>query len=222
MKKEKFEYKKINFNKLIKFGFKRNNEIYEYFEKFSDEEFTFHAIVNKEGEFYSEIIDNTSKELYTLHLLPDANGEFVGKIKNSYENILNRISTECCDESIFKSKYTYELIQYAYDKYSDSPEYLWKRFPNNAILRRKDSKKWYAAILTVNKNKLGFDENKEVEVVDIHAKAQDIPELVKTKNIYPGYHMNKKHWITVILDGSMPMDQVFKLIDKSYDLACKN
>jgi predicted DNA-binding protein (MmcQ/YjbR family) len=36
--------------------------------------------------------------------------------------------------------------------------------------------------------------------------------------IVPGYHMNKKHWNTLTLDGSLPRSLVKKLIDHSYDL----
>jgi len=37
--------------------------------------------------------------------------------------------------------------------------------------------------------------------------------------VSPGYHMNKKHWNTVIADGSIPDAEIFRLIDHSYDLA---
>ena len=36
--------------------------------------------------------------------------------------------------------------------------------------------------------------------------------------VTPGYHMNKKHWNTVLLDGSVPDKEVFSWIDHSYDL----
>lgn len=36
--------------------------------------------------------------------------------------------------------------------------------------------------------------------------------------IIPGYHMNKRHWNTIVLDGSLPDELVFSLIDESYDL----
>ena len=35
--------------------------------------------------------------------------------------------------------------------------------------------------------------------------------------IIPGYHMNKRHWNTIVLDGSLPDELVFSLIDESYD-----
>jgi len=38
------------------------------------------------------------------------------------------------------------------------------------------------------------------------------------ESILPGYHMNKKHWNTVILDANVPTTLIFELIDHSYDL----
>jgi len=37
-------------------------------------------------------------------------------------------------------------------------------------------------------------------------------------SIIPGYHMNKKHWNTIILDGTIPSSLIFELVDHSYDL----
>lgn len=39
--------------------------------------------------------------------------------------------------------------------------------------------------------------------------------------ITPGYHMNKKHWNTIDLTGDLPMSEVFRLVDHSYDLVVK-
>ncbi|WP_240809559.1 MmcQ/YjbR family DNA-binding protein [Actinomadura sp. WMMA1423] len=36
--------------------------------------------------------------------------------------------------------------------------------------------------------------------------------------ITPGYHLNKRHWNTVVLDGSVPDEEVLELVDHSYDL----
>jgi predicted DNA-binding protein (MmcQ/YjbR family) len=41
-------------------------------------------------------------------------------------------------------------------------------------------------------------------------------DIVQSKN-----HMNKKHWITVIIDGPVPDKEMFKWIDHSYDLVAK-
>lgn len=39
--------------------------------------------------------------------------------------------------------------------------------------------------------------------------------------VQPGYHMNKRHWNTVIVDGSIPPDELYEMIDHSYDLVVK-
>ena len=38
------------------------------------------------------------------------------------------------------------------------------------------------------------------------------------EQVLPGYHMNKKHWNTVILDGAIPNSTIAEMIDHSYDL----
>jgi predicted DNA-binding protein (MmcQ/YjbR family) len=38
--------------------------------------------------------------------------------------------------------------------------------------------------------------------------------------IIPGYHTDKKHWNTLVLDGSLPENLVYELINHSYDLVC--
>ncbi|MBZ9728602.1 MmcQ/YjbR family DNA-binding protein [Salegentibacter sp. JZCK2] len=49
------------------------------------------------------------------------------------------------------------------------------------------------------------------------AKALELREEYEA-HILPGYHMNKKHWNTVILDGRLNLDFIYELIDHSYDL----
>lgn len=39
--------------------------------------------------------------------------------------------------------------------------------------------------------------------------------------VLPGYHMNKRHWNTVILDGSMPRGEIERMIDNSYSLVVR-
>lgn len=36
--------------------------------------------------------------------------------------------------------------------------------------------------------------------------------------VVPAYHMNKQHWVSIILDGSMPQREILRLIRESYEL----
>jgi len=59
----------------------------------------------------------------------------------------------------------------------------------------------------------------------ISLKAEPIDAVILRKQysaITPGYHMNKKHWNTVTLDGSVPDDEVRRMIDESYTLVVNN
>ena len=51
-------------------------------------------------------------------------------------------------------------------------------------------------------------------------RASELREL-HPEHIYPGYHMNKKHWNTVIINGSIPDNEVQRMIDNSYSLIVK-
>lgn len=123
--------------------------------------------------------------------------------------------------SIWKSDYTKKVISYVRQAYSDELEYLWPKFPGNAIWRRKDSGKWYAALLSVSKKKLGIDSDDVVEIIDLRVEPEILNFLIDNKKYYPGYHMNKKHWCTIILDGSVSLEEICARIDESFLLARK-
>jgi predicted DNA-binding protein (MmcQ/YjbR family) len=57
------------------------------------------------------------------------------------------------------------------------------------------------------------------ESVNLKVDPEEGEELrEKYASVQPGYHMNKKHWITVLIDGSIPDKMVLKWVDKSYEL----
>ena len=44
----------------------------------------------------------------------------------------------------------------------------------------------------------------------------------KYESVMPGYHLNKKHWNTIVLSGQLPWDEIKDLIRHSYELVSKN
>ena len=217
-----YKNKKIIPDKLFKYGFKDCNNSYNYSTDIYNGEFRLSIEINKKNsEVTTELREKTTDEIYTLHLLPDAEGNFVGKIREEYENILEDIKNKCFETGAFEWEYSYKVIDYCKHKYHDEIEYLWAKFPRNGVCRRQDNKKWYLAILSVSADKLGFKTNEIYEVLDLRAHVEEIPQMLKKENYYPAYHMNKKSWITVILDGSVNIEDIYKLIDTSYQLANK-
>ena len=109
------------------------------------------------------------------------------------------------------------ITQYIQDTYGTEAEYLWADSPGNAIFRHPASKKWYAAMMRVLPEKLGFAGNEPLDVMDIKCSTIMIGSLLSTKGFLPAYHMNKNHWISIILDGSVSDDQITPLLESSYD-----
>ncbi len=211
--------KKMNAKLLLSYGFVKKEENYIYSEKLINGQLEMTVIITKAGKLSAEIRDTASKELYIVHKVSGSYGGFVGKVREEHIRILNDIIKNCFDNDTFKSEYSKLVIRYVKEKYNDELEFLWKRLPDNAIFRRSDTNKWYAALLILQKSKLGLKEDGIVEIIDLKIKPEELDSLIDNKKCFPGYHMNKKHWFTICLDGSIPIEEIFLYIDKSYILA---
>ena len=208
-------------DKLITFGFKQVGEEYEYITEILDGLLIMQVKILNNGFLKTKIIDYTTKEEYTLHQNPDATGQFVGKVRQEYELILKDIKEKCFEKDVFKNPQARTVISYIKTKYNSELEFLWPKFPEAAITRRKDNKKWYAVFLIIPESKLGFSYSQKVEIICFRINPDSKNSLIDYKSYFPGYHMNKKHWCTIILNNSLATDEIYKRIDDSFKLAKK-
>ena len=109
------------------------------------------------------------------------------------------------------------ITQYIQDTYGTEAEYLWADSPGNAIFRHSGSRKWYAVLMRVLPEKLGLPGEEALDIIDIKCSTIMIGSLLSTKGFLPAYHMNKNHWISIVLDNSVPDDQITPLLELSYD-----
>ncbi len=105
--------------------------------------------------------------------------------------------------------------------YNTVPEYPWTNMPNYAVLRHSRNKKWYAVIMTLPKATLGIVGGGSIEAVNVKATRDVIEQIPYASGFLPAYHMNKKHWMTILLDGTVPREIVCKFIDDSYQLTAR-
>lgn len=183
--------RKVNIEQLIPFGFSKDQNGYSYSADLLDGQFEMKVVITKSGNLSTEVIDCSTKESFMLHLVPSAMGAFVGRVRKEYESVLTMITETCFITDIFKTRDAKQIIQYAKENYQSELEFLleflWKRFPDNAIFRRQDNAKWYAALLIVQKKKLGLDGDDFIEILDLRAEPEDITALVDGKKYFPGY-----------------------------------
>ncbi|MBD5636444.1 MAG: hypothetical protein HDP28_01300 [Clostridia bacterium] len=208
-----------NQEKLLRNGFTKTEE--GYYRESPLLSFLLRVTVTNDGKVNAELFDPEADAPYTLHLVAGAEGSFVGEVRKAYEDALLTIAESCFDRAVFKSRYAKKILEYAKEKYGETCEYLWEKFPDNGVLRRTDNRKWYAALLTVAGNKVGLSTDEIVEIVDLRAEEVEVPELIHRRGFAPAWHMNKKSWVTVLLDGSVEFSTITELIDKSRVLALK-
>ena len=213
-----FKFTRANEAKLLSYGFEKVGDRFEYHTQILNGQFELSVYVEELSKVSTKLIDKLSGEEYVLHLVGGV-GEFVGKVRAEFELALADIKDKCFEREVHKSPQAKAVIKYIHDKFGDEIEYLWQKFPTDAIWRRKDNRKWYALIMTIPKNRLGFGEDELVEVMDVRVLPEKSKQIVDNNRFFQGYHMNKVHWLTFMLDGSLQTEDIFKLIDESYDLS---
>ena len=207
--------------KLRLYGFCENERKLSFEAVLSKSLFRMKIDIFPDGRAAASVTDPASDEEYTLHLSDMASGSFVGGVREDFEALLRDISEKCFVSDVFRSDELKKLIAYAKNTYGSDPEFLWEDSPRCAILRRADTGKWYCVIMAVAARRIGIENDGEIEIINLHGIPEDITADVGKNGIYPGWHMNKKHWYTVVPDGALPLDELCRRVDESYRLAGK-
>ncbi|MDE6926952.1 MAG: MmcQ/YjbR family DNA-binding protein [Acetatifactor sp.] len=109
------------------------------------------------------------------------------------------------------------VLNYVKKKYKSRIEYLWKTSPDAAVFRHEDNQKWYGLVMEVSRSKFGFPEEGYVCTLNVKTDDPMLHDILLQQNgFFPGYHMSKKSWISILLDGTVPFDRVCDMIDMSY------
>lgn len=111
-----------------------------------------------------------------------------------------------------------KIMEYAEQTYHSAPEYLWASTPEAAVLRNPQNQKWYALLMKVSRTKLGMQKKEAVWIINLKCDPLLISSLLQMKGYFPAYHMNKNHWISILLDGTVEQSQILQLLDLSYHL----
>ena len=110
------------------------------------------------------------------------------------------------------------VLNFAAIKYQTEPEYPWAKTPDAAVLRCPNGK-WYGLVMQVSKAKLGLPDDTVCDMLNVKCDPMMLGSVLLQNGFFPAYHMNKSHWITILLDGSVPEDRVFAALQMSYALA---
>lgn len=85
------------------------------------------------------------------------------------------------------------------------------------MLRHQNGDKWFAIVMNIPGHKIGL-KTEEVDILDVKVRQEYIGSLRQKAGVYPAYHMNKEHWVSVLLEGPLPEEEVYELLIDSYKL----
>ena len=213
-----FKNKKVNLSKLEPFGFALTETGYVFNQNLKECELELIIQISLSGELSAKVLDAYSEEPYTLHLAEGTAGSFVGTVKSQYEEIMLSLAEQCYEPDVFHMSRALEVIEHVRSTYGDELEFLWKK-SKSAVWRRKDNNKWYGVMLSITKRQLGLRGDDLIEIIELRNRPEGLEGVVYHEYYFPGYHMNKKHWLTIILDDSADLDEIRQRIAKSYQLA---
>ena len=109
-----------------------------------------------------------------------------------------------------------QFLEYCSDTYSTSPDYPFDDLLETAVLRHSDNRKWYAIVMRVSRRKFGFESDEVIDVVNLKLPTEMFGSFSAADGVYPAYHMNKLHWISVLLPDA-PEDVVAFLTNASFE-----
>ena len=107
------------------------------------------------------------------------------------------------------------FLEYCLDTYGTAADYPFDEDFETAVLRHTGSRKWYALVMRISCRKVGIDSDEVVDVVNLKLPLEMFGSFGAADGVYPAYHMNKLHWISVLLPDAAD-DLVEFLVNASY------
>lgn len=108
------------------------------------------------------------------------------------------------------------LTEWIAQTYNTDPEFPWESSPESMVFRHRENGKWFALAMAVPREKLGLPGGGRAWVLNVKVDPLEAGSLRGEPGVLPAYHMNKEHWITVLLDGTVEEAKVCDLIDLSF------
>ena len=104
--------------------------------------------------------------------------------------------------------------------YGTVPDYPFDEDFETAVLRHGDNRKWYAICMRVSRRRFGFDCDEVIDVVNLKIPIDMQGSFGPSDGVYPADHMNKLHWVSVLLPDA-PADVMQFLLGVSFEMTKK-
>ena len=116
------------------------------------------------------------------------------------------------------------LFDFARKRWGIEPDCPFADYPEAAVLRHQDTGKWFAIVMPVKAEKFGLpiqERNAELDVVNLKCQPPLVTLLLEKEGVFPAYHMNRRHWVSILLGGAFPEEEILELLELSFRLTEK-
>jgi predicted DNA-binding protein (MmcQ/YjbR family) len=233
-----FRRKRPVLERVLQYGFRKTADGFCYETAFMDGEFRASVFLDRNGKITGKVLDVMNREEYHPLRVETYKGAYVNTVRNAYEDVLREIADACCIDVVFVAEQSNRIATQILQRYGISPDFPFGTSPNEAygVFRHGDNGKWFALIMNIKCAALAETVKKEtgrapevllrqegahIDVINLKSVPEDREALYKEKGIFPAYHMNHTHWISVTLDDSLPDDRVMQLVDTGFRLTGK-
>ena len=209
--------------KLTEYGFRKEQDhfiyqtlITDYFEA----HFDITAINDTNSitpQLHVSIWDTASNELYLPFDVTIDKSPLAKALEDKVREHLVSIIHTC-----FSRNMKEQLVDFLEQKYGTQDEQSFPKYPEFISFKTAHSKKWYALFMNVSGDKLGIESDTQKDIVNIKLPPETVENLIDHQHYFPAYHMNKVHWISILLDDNTDKAQVQEQLNVSYELVEKH
>lgn len=200
-------------NKALEYGFILKDNRYEYLTQLNIDELELLIIYDNE-KLEAKVFDNQlDQELFLVYQTISI-GEYTSSIIKLVNEEIDRVINNCFEEFNIQKF----LFDYILEKYNVRPETPWEDHLNYHTFKTLNKNKWFALFLYIPLASLKIDSNVYCYILNLKIDYLKYPNIIDNKHFFLGYHMNKKYWISIVLNSGLDFELVKELIDNSYNL----
>lgn len=207
---------------LSDFGFRRKGRSgWEYAAPIDGTSLECRVSISARGGVSEKVVDLASGDDYALYRVANATGRFVGQVREAVTTLLKRIAASCFERNVFILEQSRALLDTVRNRWNEELEFLWEDSPEYAVLRRTDTGKWYGVMMRLPGRKFGLGDDAVSEFILLRIPRDSVDAVLSDNRFLPAYHMNKRTWFAIRLDGGVELTEILRLAECSRKQAVK-
>jgi predicted DNA-binding protein (MmcQ/YjbR family) len=164
----------------------------------------FQAEFRWSGQNEPRITIREDGEEYSLIHVESADGDYVRRIRDACIVWMTELRDACFARKQFCGEQADRISEALLQKFGDMPDDPWQsKYPGIGVFRHPGNNKWYAIIMNTD-GACVRRPGTPCDVLTFRAGTDRAAELLRMPGFVPGYHMNHKSWVSVVLDDSIP------------------